>query len=1229
MNQIDYPSYLPSEAVLNQWEKLSESPIVGNVPRLVPMTTMIEMPEFDYYNNIPATCVEIPAKEQLICLDDINSLIQKIEDHIYFFYQYRAHLNGLKKEIDSSNLPDEQIVKSLNESIENLKKFVTNASNDCHEAVSFIASIFLDSERWKNGMYFDLLIDRICFLYFRLYTTNSLLAVNSGIFRDLDCLEKLLRSKHLSIDELDFEYNVDKITFQQIKVPSTFKVELLNSVGNKIQIENFEPLFNIFWEYISHAITTKNFIYSDYETAYISMLLFFIDLYTSLQNKYSSSTFPTKFNKKISNEVMKFVLDYRSKHPALSLIFDLNIDIDQLSNQLSQIQKNDDTKPEFPLLELRNELFHILHKISHDYSSITTTDSPYRDKVMEVINEIPTYLHCIGKAIYTIRELIFYKHNHASKCSPKNDENNSEVDPVEQNDDNKRVQSDFEIAMTQNLNSDEKELIMNIIAISRSFRELILGDLPKIQSIFSNYIQNFIQEYVKTIIPNSLSNNKVDDTIKNDFELLQTICSTPSSKSSNTQFDSSPHIGYINLLRCFIQNFLNREPKKNNFLKNVFSYKKTDEFSQFKEFLVKSKFFVDILQLGQAVSCVCDQSSLFFKEIYLDLYRSKVMHGDNNSQTNVVYFLVTSSLPYLLIDNTINSSDQSKDLSGTIFYPLSIYNDSAACALRLLKSKFLYEEICTEADTCLNIIAYNISAYAFDFVYKVFLEREKLLEDNSHSIKTQYNLSLEKISMLLKQNQLFLLGNYCDIKALFAKQITKQFTKNIDSILKMISNFEVACFLIFSKTMEIYKEMHHFFLNCGLPLAEFDEIAHQSFQIESPNSFNSFIFQVIKTNIEDNIIPEYYLFSNPLRLHYPPDKTKLIHNTLLAFKNQIPNHLETTTNFIDVSHFREIFNYIDEGGVYILVSMLKDSLKKAFAEFLSSYEDIKGVVQRVPDCSLEYGKIKAYNRFETAYISLTKNEKVNNLFSKMRKLGNIIGIAQIMDETLLIRRTSINQFLSYLFSSEPYEANELFQNHSNKTTSSPFENIFDKHFSDNLQFFKHQLQEDGSFTVAPNKNQIIQSFLQSILNLIYQEVIQQDVHEHFEETSSDLLDSLSLNGFSAYWSVLEFVFCLKEMHRIDKRIGNNCKIMTANKKNSDGDRGIIYFASVLIYMMKQTSMYNIMSICSKISTYRDFSYSDIESESIFDFLSCYERVKSSYHLFTHIISQCMENVMDS
>ena len=27
-----------------------------------------------------------------------------------------------------------------------------------------------------------------------------------------------------------------------------------------------------------------------------------------------------------------------------------------------------------------------------------------------------------------------------------------------------------------------------------------------------------------------------------------------------------------------------------------------------------------------------------------------------------------------------------------------------------------YEEICTEADTCLNIIAYNISAYAFDFV---------------------------------------------------------------------------------------------------------------------------------------------------------------------------------------------------------------------------------------------------------------------------------------------------------------------------------------------------------------------------------------------------------------------------------------------------------------------------------------------------------------------------------
>jgi hypothetical protein len=53
------------------------------------------------------------------------------------------------------------------------------------------------------------------------------------------------------------------------------------------------------------------------------------------------------------------------------------------------------------------------------------------------------------------------------------------------------------------------------------------------------------------------------------------------------------------------------------------------------------------------------------------------------------------------------------ELAASIFYPLSIYDDTAHTALYSLKSKYLYEEIKAEYLICLMSIAKTIADKAF------------------------------------------------------------------------------------------------------------------------------------------------------------------------------------------------------------------------------------------------------------------------------------------------------------------------------------------------------------------------------------------------------------------------------------------------------------------------------------------------------------------------------------
>jgi hypothetical protein len=171
----------------------------------------------------------------------------------------------------------------------------------------------------------------------------------------------------------------------------------------------------------------------------------------------------------------------------------------------------------------------------------------------------------------------------------------------------------------------------------------------------------------------------------------------PDDKRSS--LSAPPHLAILELLRAQVQAFV-RNPKKLDW----------SDQREFESFLEGSRYWMDLLLIDETLSIVCDQSGLFFKESMLDLYRKKM----NKS----VYFPVRASLPYVLIDYALHTSDK-QELLGALFYPLSIYDDAAAAALKTLKSRFLYDEIVSEAKICALKITQQISIGVFNAVRRL------------------------------------------------------------------------------------------------------------------------------------------------------------------------------------------------------------------------------------------------------------------------------------------------------------------------------------------------------------------------------------------------------------------------------------------------------------------------------------------------------------------------------
>lgn len=1186
---------LPADQVVQEWNDLAALPLVSSAPRSVPLACFVQSPIADAFGRLPALSVGVSGSKtiQYVCeIDRYSSLIDK---HIAKVYPMRSTTRGLEEAIGKNvNQTVAQIAEQLKN---NVAGKVLQAKKDASEAVQKIAQIFTDYQFWDQGQYSDLLVDHVCVLIFKVITLGKLCPTKMALADDFSVLHKLMRSQGGYDGDMELRFWMNS--------PNAVRLELLKLLQG-IDADHTLKLWSVFWKRIDQMLKDQAFIYADMETAAIVTLLFMLDFYTQQQQIEEKDPKKKKKLKKLESGVWGLVVSLRMKYPALLLCFEFGVDFDQLVTVVPGLQQQwgEKQRTKFDLLETMTDLRICFNDLSGQYGKLVASSNPSREQIAKMVSGLPVVCRKMCTAIHMLRRLIIDKHDNTRRPVVQGDEQN--------------VISQFELAMRHGLEDSEKEYIMQILAIIRSLRELISLNLPRINELIGAHIEQEVQDFVQNKLEACLIRSKaIAPVIEPEVKKIRSIMGyfrkdsdlePRAMKTSEltpfprTAWTAPPHISLVELLRTQLQIITN--PESPVMVKKLMStsFNKKDE-AEFKKFIDQSQFYVDLLTLDETLSRVCDQSSLFFKEFFLDMYRNQIKKS--------VYFPVTASLPYILIDYAIQHAKQ-QELIGALWYPLSIYDDAAATALKYLDSQYLYQEIKTESEICLMTITKMISEFVFEavrhFMSQRFIDQynPKLLSEPKPG---QYaSSSALRIATVLQQNQLFLLGKQADVKGMFVTRLNELFTQNIEEQFATVRRHGILGIIMFSKMLELLRRMHTIFAENGLCLANFDDLVAAVTKTATPNSFRSLILDHCVHNLKKKVIPRYFLHTNPYRL-VPPIGGKDLAELAKMKKSYIPLTLKQTTVFISVEHFREFCNLVDDGAMFIMCSEIKDELASLFATFLELYKEIKDSVTRIRDVPIGTGCHKAYDVFEGAYRSFVAEKSIDRLFDVMKAIGNAIVISEMLDIAFALKRSGGQQILSYLFMVRKGEVDTR-----DETVFRQFDEIFQK----SKQYFEKA-------DVVPDAREIAPPFLQSVISEVAKLV--HSKRDLFDETSRNILDFPTLTGFAAAWSVLEFIFCLKEVHRKEESV----TAPDGNHRMNSGSfamfgEGVLVCAATLLCVTRQQPLSKVLSIGNRIIQQKLTDLAVLEEETLEKFLTCYQLVRASMDSSLATLAPAVKNV---
>jgi hypothetical protein len=1156
-----------SRDAITKWRDLGTVPINTTVARSVPLPVFVRAPLPDPFAYIPAIVAKASASRTLEYMFQLDSHSKVIDGHVRSVYPMRSVARGLLDEsLRLTNVKEargEQIAELAGqmsaEIYSSLGAMKTNSTN----AVQAICQLFTDYPFWDAGRAGDALLDAVAVLVARLITLDNLLATRDAVSGDLSILGLLQAGTQAAAADMERRLWAAN--------PFAIRGELLR-VLSRVDYPHVALICAAFWARAQglKSDSPSAFILPELDTAYIVTFLMTLDFYAQAQKREAQEGTKRKLLKDLDPHVKQLAAQVLREHTSVLLYFEFGVDIGELLTDKSlMLEKPERAKEEFPLREIFHQVSQLVDNQSVLWAPFShEAETPSTEKVANMIGVLPGTFRTLGFAIHTLRRFIISKHDHATETE---------------------TQSNFEVAMRHDLHDDEKDLLMQILVSVRSVRELILSHIPSFVHAVSGHIFQAVQEFIQRL---GSVKSKVD-VLLSDIEKLRAMLGyfgkgdekgqkTSKKGQVHPSMIAPPHLAMIELLRAQVQAFV-RGPKK----------LEASDQRDFELFLEGSRYWKDLLLIDETLSIVCDQSGLFFKESLLDLYRKKMKKS--------VYFPVMASVPYVLIDYALQRTDK-QELLAALFYPLSIYDDAAAVALKVLKSRFLYDEIVSEAKICTRKITQQISINVFNAVRRFVTARFRDQFD-PNVIKPVPGVfdraAALRIVSTLQQNQLFLLGRSIDTKIGSANHLNRLFDTAIAEGFKAVERRGLLAIILFTKTLEILQECHSVFEEAGIALIPFDDLVASQLRTTTPTSFGSHLLTVAIGDVQwdGDLIRHYLLHTNPYRLVplKPPDM-KL---------NEFQQPFQATLAFIGVEHFRALCGLLDDGAVHVLSEALCDTMSKVFEEFYKEYASVSPKIRRIPNSiRLGSGFVKTYEQFEGAYQHFVDSGEVEVIFKMLRALGTLVATSEMLDIALSLKRSCAHQIIAYLYMTNHTRVDE--------NQREQLFGLFDAEFRTLAPLLR-------GIGVMPSPDEIGPPFLQKLV-LRLKTDIDAAPKQILKEESRDLVFNFErMTGFAAVWSVLEFVFCLRQVHGKDPGDANVTVRTTQVKSFAIFGEGTLIGAALLLCLSGQQTLAKVVSIGQRINNQYRTDMMPSDKGDMKTFNEVFDLVKSSFNYAVSLV----------
>ncbi|KAM0845314.1 hypothetical protein ACQ4PT_056472 [Festuca glaucescens] len=406
---------------------------------------------------------------------------------------------------------------------------------------------------------------------------------------------------------------------------------------------------------------------------------------------------------------------------------------------------------------------------------------------------------------------------------------------------------------------------------SRPCKEPPVSDSQQDSTTFFDYekVQDFVQDKLDTMLHTTFRKKKDLSRILSDMRTLSADWMANTSKADPEQRSLhqetaemrqstfyprpvAPTAAQIHCLQFLICELVSggNLRKPGGLFGNSGSGIPVEDLKQLETFFYKLSFFLHILDYTATIGTLTDLGFLWFREFYLESSR-------------VIQFPIECSLPWMLVDNVIESQDAG--LLESILIPLDLYNDSAQHALTYLKQRFLYDEIEAEVDLSFDLLVQKLNEIIFTY-YKSCAASTLLDSSFTYACDDgeKYSVKPLRFDAIFKLRRVMILGRTIDLRSLITQRMNKLFRENIDFLLERFENGDLCGVVELQQLLDIL-ELTHQSISRYLELDSYSLMLSEMQENLSLVSYSSRISSQIWNEMQMDFLPNFILCNTTQR----------------------------------------------------------------------------------------------------------------------------------------------------------------------------------------------------------------------------------------------------------------------------------------------------------------------------------------------------------------------------